>query len=479
MNGKLCRYWRLVVSVVGGFYLAGFAVPALANEVSTRVNLSHYHEVSRTTTRVPPNASVSPVRDITPNVSARPGGGLMQTMPGSITIESVKTSPPAGQTLSGPLLTSLNVGKSALQAAMFACMRHIVCRAGSVAIPIGVELAMDQFGAVVDDDGNLVIPGTPESAQPDDFADPLQGLYNISGGPDQGPFPSVAAGCAANAGPYKSLVPGSCSGNPGCVGEQHSGSTFCLLSTVTGGPVVCPSGSELTPYGCILPSGLQGQPVTDDLLQQIADGYEPMPEDWNFLADSIPMGAPDVTVEVLDVPSLTGANSPNFIQNADGTSTGTYSEFEFSVRNNNSKQPIIDVQETTVVTEYDETGAVTGTSTSTSSQVGAGAGSLVNFDVPTDCAFFPTACRFFDWVMSPFDEPEPVISPVSEFDDVGREVEIGPSSGSCPAPYIIELSVVPPVEISYEPFCDLGGIVRPLLLALSSFFAAYLVVRSL
>src|SRR5690625_3032842 len=208
MNGKLCRNWCLVVSFLGGFYFAFVAVPSLANEVSTRVNLSHYHEVSRTTTRVPPNASVSPVRDITPNVSARPGGGLMQTMPGSITIESVKTSPPAGQTLSGPFLTSLNVGKSALQAAMFACMRHIVCRAGSVAIPIGVELAMDQFGAVVDDDGNLVIPGTPESAQPDDFVEPLQGVFQLGSGIDKGPFPSVNAGCAVNAaGPLSIPLP--------------------------------------------------------------------------------------------------------------------------------------------------------------------------------------------------------------------------------------------------------------------------------
>jgi hypothetical protein len=94
-------------------------------------------------------------------------------------------------------------------------------------------------------------------------------------------------------------------------------------------------------------------------------------------------------------------------------------------------------------------------------------------DIPTDCEFMPTVCAFLDWFKEPIPMPDPEFPQVGEFEDTtdGFSVDFG---GSCPEPYLIELSLFPPVSFSWQPLCSFAGYMKPMVIISALIFAAYI-----
>lgn len=138
----------------------------------------------------------------------------------------------------------------------------------------------------------------------------------------------------------------------------------------------------------------------------------------------------------------------------------------------------MDVEEKTTETTYGPSGEVT--STTTTIVNGGGSSANVPLEIPTDCAFMPTVCRFIDW----FTEPDPETSQPVDFTqlidtvDIEKDFTVGASTAACPAPFVVNLSWVPSVEVSLQPFCDLADLLRPVLLAIASLFSGMIILRT-
>jgi len=121
----------------------------------------------------------------------------------------------------------------------------------------------------------------------------------------------------------------------------------------------------------------------------------------------------------------------------------------------------------------------TSTSTSTSTTIINNDGSettteTAEQDIPAFCTWAGIVCDAINWMREPFESPTDVLLPTEEV-EIPPYTSGLPDSGSCPAPYDVT-AFGTAIAISYQPFCDLASIIRPLVLAASGLFAAYILV---
>lgn len=99
-------------------------------------------------------------------------------------------------------------------------------------------------------------------------------------------------------------------------------------------------------------------------------------------------------------------------------------------------------------------------------------------ETPTDCAFFPTLCKWLDWTQEDAGDEPDLDKIINDADDFEREYKITGGAASCPAPYKLTIPFFAKTfDVSYQPFCDFATYLRYLFLAFCYFTAARYFVR--
>jgi len=210
------------------------------------------------------------------------------------------------------------------------------------------------------------------------------------------------------------------------VNNQEFTTTFTRQSCAQAGNIpACPSTAPVTP-----------QPLNDDdFINDLA------PElDW----DDIPYdgsGNPIPTPEHTD--TLTQINNWYTTNYVDNTQTST------------------STSTSTTITNPDGSETTTGSTES---------------EIPAFCNWAGIVCDAIIWLQEPFSSPTDIALPTEEL--VIPSYTSGLSdNGICPAPYdaIVFGSTIP---VSYQPFCDLASLIRPLVLAAAGLIAGFVLVRA-
>lgn len=476
------------ISLVG-FCAAFLSVSALGNEVRVGVNpTTSYTHVNTQTVRLPPNVTTT-VSSAPVVVNPISGGGLQQTMPAGIEINAIKSGSNVSKPVQGTMNTALNIGNAALKGGLTACLVRKLCHPAAIASAAGISGLIESQNLRLDPDGTLITPITPEE----------HGNWQLPPAPEgTGVWQATLYGFTANG--TSCTLPGYVTVYCNSLGNDRYNAGWCSPSTSGAAgirPLVgyspgngpCQYGSRNQPAPDLATPG--DRPMTDNEIEDIVhDQYGPQPSDWPLLSRLIDKAANDVNVEVTSVPSISDADNPQITQNPDGTTTSVVDAYSFNPIDNPSKQPALEVVHEQTTTVYDEhanpISSTTTTNTLNPSNTPApgpsAMGPPINIDIPTDCKFMPTVCKFLDW----FQADESVDDPYEELSELTTDLEIdtdqvqiGDSNSSCPEPIEISLSFVPAVSVSYQPFCDLATAVRFWLIAIAYFASAYVVVRSL
>lgn len=495
MNGTrtLYRSFGMALSFLGGLFVAAFHPAALAanppaptTQVSATVNpTTYYYEPTKRTFRVPPSATISPIKDVAlPTVQKLPNGALAQQISSGIEITALK-----GGQLRGPIYGRITAGVSSLRAAATGCFKSGRCNVALMAGALGLQALFDGLDWVMGDGGKI----TRSVDVPVDNSNCAAGEYCWNSNGATPYYPSPLQACLGMA---PKLWWGSdtqfthmvqLGGNTiachyrNSKGETNNTGTYRVGSA-------CPSGSTLKNGVCS--TSTQAPVSPDEIESAVADDYNPEPSDFRFLIPEIDLGADDVNAEITDAPRLQAPPVTTTIYDANGVpvevqETNTW--VDFAPKNNPSKQPALDAVETEKTDTYNKNGEPTGSKTETKPQAAPPAGAIVippaPPDIPTDCAFMPTVCQWLDW----FKKDEPTEEPnlddakqVIDLRDYKENVTIGPTAQQCPEPMEFTVPYVnATVAVSWQPFCDLADLVRPLLLLLAYFGGAVLTIRSI
>lgn len=170
--------------------------------------------------------------------------------------------------------------------------------------------------------------------------------------------------------------------------------------------------------------------------------------------------------------STSGPSSTSTTSDSSGTHTSTT-----SVTHNHSYGPTTITTTTTTTTNNYSNGEHTGTETITETPSpdpipDTGGGGSIDLDIPTDCEFMPTICAFIDWFKEPVPMPEPDL-PVVVDHDFEREYEMN-LTGECPPPYTVETQLFGTLSISWQPFCDLASLIKPLVVGSAFLLSAFI-----
>jgi len=93
-------------------------------------------------------------------------------------------------------------------------------------------------------------------------------------------------------------------------------------------------------------------------------------------------------------------------------------------------------------------------------------------EIPTDCDFMPTVCKFIDWVKQPFEEEEPDLTELIGDDDFTKSVTFS-GNASCPAPTTINTAFGAQV-FDWTPGCEWAAMLKPLIILGALLAALYI-----
>lgn len=453
--------------LVGLLCAASFAFSPVASAGTVSVDVSPttgYSVTNRSTVALPPRTTSGPVASYNPTVGPLAGGGAYQTTSSGITITAVKDGVASSTTMTGRVRATAGAMKNGLGR----CLTSFRCNLALMVGSAGIESLFDGVDWVMGEGGQISKKGLPPNNELTSCSTGSFCWEMSSGERTSNPnFVCEKTYKKANTRDVSVVV------------VYPNGTGICQYYSIYGGT---PITDGLTRSAIVISTGLLPEvvrPVTrPEIESDVNSHYSPDPSDLPYLSSGgLDWSHPGVDFEILDIPSITGADSPTFIENSDGTSKGTYSEYDFSW-SGPSKQPRVDVEEKTTETTYGPSGEVVGTTTT----IINGSGSPANAppETPTDCDFMPTVCRFIDW----FTEPDPETTQPVDFTelidtvDIEKDFTVGSSTAACPAPFVVNLSWVPSVEVSLQPFCDLADFLRPLLLAIASILSGMIILRT-
>lgn len=450
-----------------GLCLAVFSISSLTyaqqNVDVVRNPTTSYYEVGPRTINTPPGFS-SASRDITPYVSKLPSGGLSQGMPSDVIIDATKQR--------APYTSNLKAGSAAVKGAAIRCIQSFRCNAATLVGSVGLELLFSQMNWGFDDNGNPssivdngwdIYPGIPPNSVTSRGANyQVNAFYQESCRPYD--FDPSFICVASSPGPYDNYY---CPLN--WAGHSLTGFVNSTKLCYYGGDGYAEQNIDKIP--------LTPQQITSG----VNDNYVPEPSDWTTIAPDLDLSSPDVTIEVGPIPSITTPPITKTTSDSSGNPVSvetTETRYDISVRpgTNDSKKPVLDVEETTTTTTYNPDNETVSSSTTSSSLLGgAPVPTSVDFDIPTDCAFMPTVCSFIDWVKDMSTEPEPDLSVLLTDQDYEQTYTISFGSETCPEPIDINISFIDKtVQLSYEPACDFVGYARPFVLISAYIFAIYI-----
>jgi len=227
------------------------------------------------------------------------------------------------------------------------------------------------------------------------------------------------------------------------------------------------------------PSTQPRVPVTESDIDAMIDAVD----DPAIAAES----APDIAANVpgsFDYPDgyeFSGPPSvdlPGVITTSTDPATGSTTTTEIlpSVQFEYGTQPwsITPTDKTTKNTYQDGTKTNTEESVSTDPQNQPGVSIQPKTEIPTDCDFMPTVCKFIEWVKTPFNPEEPDFSQFIEDKDFTQEVNFS-GNATCPPPTVISTSRGN-FEFSWQPACDWAVLIKPLVILAALIGALYISV---
>lgn len=470
------KFYKSFSYLLGLLCAAAFAFPALAaDKVNLPVDRHGYLKVTGDTFRHPTTTKIrEAISGANPHVEKLPGGGLSQSLPSNIEITANKQTSPISAKVKIGAQSLKNGAKNLLKGGL-----------AGIVLTEGLEQLFDAVDWVMGEGGQIQQKS-------------VDGLEDLGQSPYPGAgytghmyptlrFKTAKGFCSYWRSNYLSDTPES----------VHVVGSRCEIYYSYGGlknytAIVyhsgsCWEGSELNDGVCVNQSA--GAPV-DVSVQDIDDAvdnyYQPEPSDWELIARYTDLAAPDVFAEIASIPSILTPPTTKTIYDADGNPVEVQETniwYDFDILDNNSKQPSIDMRENKETKTYDSNGNLTGreTTTSTSKALSSSsASSDATFDIPTDCEFMPTVCRFLSW----FQEPDPELANEPDLKALRHDLEpernftVGTSTAGCPAPIQINLAMFPSVEVSLQPLCDFVDLLRPLLLAFAFYFAGRIVLRT-
>lgn len=437
---------------------AAFSPLVFANDVRVGVSpTTGYYEVTSKTFDVPKGATVSSSRAVSPVVTPLSGGGFQQSMGGGITIEGLKKPAPFTARAAASLQTMKNGAKKLARS-----------NPARFAAAAGVGVLLDSLDWVMKD-GAISKTSTnfPQPPFPPDFYRYTTSTKNCRG---------TRAQCS--------------SGNIHFIGplpDNDGWWLYCPLDTGNSSHAFVGASNSTCYYG-FKPLRPEQKPVisTDpvsivDIESAIDSSYSPDASDFVLLTPYFP---PDFILVDPIPPVQTDLGITNTYDST-GELTGTEqktSTTEFSISNNSSAQPSISAS-TSIKTETFKNGQSQGSTVTETTQPATGGGSKVEIptvEIPTDCDFHPTLCKWLDWTKEEPTEPDLDLKPLLQTTNIEmKSFVFSASDAGCPAPIALDLSFLGSREVSYQPLCDLASTMKPLYLALMAFLSALLISRSI
>lgn len=291
-----------------------------------------------------------------------------------------------------------------------------------------------------------------------------------------------------------------CSASPGCFGDEYFGNNCNMLQDCEGYfPVICLKPiSETQPTVTVLPASPQDifddgvKPklpgLIPDLITGLPDVIGTPTSTLDKAGNPVKMHWPEIVnllVTLLNTLNL-NLNIQNIIDQAikDGVQSLTPDQTSTLTNNNLDINTIIQAitnlsNNTSLTTEQQQQiDNLTNIQNQTSTDIITPGSTSPTLEIPTDCDLIPFVCAWLEWYRGWLtEEPPPIpevavpIEDLSDFNPWPTSV-----SGSCPPPY--QFSVFgKPVEVSYQPWCDLAVLIAPLLMGLAWLFASYIVLR--
>ena len=462
------RYSNFVVACLYCTF-AAFSPLVFANDVRVGVSpTTGYYEVTSKTFDVPKGATVSSSTAVSPTVTPLSGGGFQQSMGGGITIEGLKKPAPFTARAAAGLNTMKNAAKKLVRS-----------NPSSFALSAGGALLFSSLDWIIDQ--SQIVKSLPaEASSPIGEPSTSTYCYTYRGG---GCYASASSACSAfglpNVRPYddpSTNIVAYCFYTPSSTSSQGYSSFISFSSSLS-----CPVGSSLTNKGCISGSPKIETVSSVDIDSSIDSKYVPHVDDFILLTPYMP---PDYILVDPILPVVTDLGITNTFDSS-GWLTGTEqktSTTEFTVSNNSTSQPSISAS-TSVKTETFKDGQPQGSTVTETTQPATGGGSKVEIptvEIPTDCDFHPTLCKWLDWTKEEPEEPDDNLSNLlKEVPISSKTFTISGGAAACPAPLVLNLSQFGLREVSYQPLCDLASTMKFLYLALMSFAAAVLLHRSI
>lgn len=100
----------------------------------------------------------------------------------------------------------------------------------------------------------------------------------------------------------------------------------------------------------------------------------------------------------------------------------------------------------------------------------------VNLEFPEFCSWASVVCEFIDWFRLDDLPPDEVEVPEVEVETLRVPWSSGLGGGSCPASPTVTIREGWDVSFPVDPMCDLGNLLRPLVILLASILSVYIIV---
>ena len=458
----MAGFYRTAVAVSALTIFASVAYaadpPAPRGNVSVNVNpTTGYYSTSNTTLRLPDGVRATPAAGAT--TVTKYAGGLQQSIPTGITIDAIKKS--------APLPAVVRANTASLKSSAKVVLRGNL--AGLV-LGAGLNALLDEIGALIDESGRIKVPDSGplgSVSPPADYRNERGsvGVYRPQCSPDSG-WRAIA--CFPSGSRYYVVSCPSQYGGSNLSGAKAPPSDLDIAVCYYGGS------SELSETMI---------PATPEFIDKsVDDSYVAEPSDWPTLTPHLELD----DIEITSAPTLKGDPITTTVYDADGVPheiKETNIWYDFDIRDNPSSSPSLDLKVREETKTYKD-GVLTDTTTTETTQPavvgGGGKVEIPSVEIPTDCDFHPTLCKWLDWTK---EEPE---EPVDNLSNLLKEVPISSKTftisggvAACPAPLVLNLSQFGSREVSYQPLCDLASTMKYLYLALMSFAAAVLLNRSI
>lgn len=212
-----------------------------------------------------------------------------------------------------------------------------------------------------------------------------------------------------------------------------------------------PTDAEWDSFGDSFSNPADAAAIAPDVISAVPGSYD-YPDGFDFSGPESLQGEPVTTTTTTPTSTTVSESTPTY-------------NFDYS-----SNPNTITTTTTTTTNVYQDGNLILTENTTNAGTINP-VQPAPELEIPTDCEFMPTVCAWLDWFKTPAPMPEPDMPQV--VDDEFRQEYTVSFGGSCPAPRTVE-SQFGTLSLSWQPLCDLAAIIRYLVIASASLYAAFI-----